>query len=166
MLQRCIEGCEALERAGPDALTARVRVKVGPLSAVFLGDIALKDLDPPNGYTLEVSAKGGAAGFAKGQARVALAEAGAATLLSYAAQGSVGGKLAQVGQRLIDAAARKTADDFFEAFARELGTPADASTTPKAAGASPGAKAASTTRMIVWATLIALALMAWRLIAR
>src|SRR5262249_42977436 len=106
VLQRCIEGCEALERTGPDTLTARVRARVGPVSAVFSGDIALKDIDPPNGYTLEVSAKGGAAGFAKGSARVTLADDEGLTLLRYAAEGSVGGKLAQVGQRLVDAAAR------------------------------------------------------------
>ena len=72
VLKRCIDGCEELTRAGDDAFHAVVRAKIGPVSAAFAGDVALKDLDPPNGYTLEVSAKGGAAGFARGTARVAL----------------------------------------------------------------------------------------------
>jgi carbon monoxide dehydrogenase subunit G len=165
VLQRSIEGCEALERTGPDTLTARVRVKVGPLSAVFAGEIALKDLDPPNGYTLEVSAKGGAAGFAKGRAKVTLTADGDATVLSYAAEGSVGGKLAQVGQRLIDAAARKTADDFFEAFAAEL-APA-----PAAPASDDAPEAQATWRrgpLIIGGlavAVVAAALLAWRLLA-
>src|SRR6185437_2570715 len=182
VLKRCIEGCEALERTGPETLTARVRARVGPVSAVFSGDIALKDLDPPNGYTLEVSAKGGAAGFAKGQARVKLAEDGAATVLAYTAEGSVGGKLAQVGQRLIDAAARKTADDFFNAFARELEEPAtpDAAAAGEPGGAAtpvpvptgdvPAAQAATRGGALVWgglaAVLVIAALVAWWLTAR
>ncbi|HEX3406894.1 MAG TPA: carbon monoxide dehydrogenase subunit G [Caulobacteraceae bacterium] len=179
VLQRCIEGCEALERTGPDKLAARVRARVGPVSAVFAGDIALTDLDPPNGYTLGVSAKGGAAGFAKGQARVRLAEDGAATLLSYTAEGSVGGKLAQVGQRLIDAAARKTADDFFDAFAREVeGPPATPDSEPGGAptpmpvptGDVPAAQAATRGGGLVWgglaAVLVVAVLVAWWLTAR
>ena len=180
VLQRCIDGCEALERTGPDTLTAKVRARIGPVSAVFAGDIALKELDPPNGYTLDVSAKGGAAGFAKGQARVTLVEDGGLTVLRYAAEGSVGGKLAQIGQRLVDAAARKTADDFFDAFARELEGPA--ALAPPQAGppgvdaplaaptaAAPAAQAASRSGALVWggvALLAAAALLAWWLIAR
>ena len=172
VLRACIDGCEALDRAGPEALTARVRARVGPVSAVFAGDIALKDLDPPNGYTLVVGAKGGAAGFAKGEARVALEDAGgAATMLRYTATGSVGGKLAQVGQRLIDAAARKTADDFFAAFAREIETPARPDPArPAPTGDGAAAEAATRSGALVWAAiaaaLVAGALLAWRLIAR
>jgi hypothetical protein len=179
VLKRCIEGCEELERTGPETLAAKVRARVGPVSAVFTGDIALKDLDPPNGYTLQVSAKGGAAGFAKGQARVTLADDGAATVLSYAAEGSVGGKLAQVGQRLVDAAARKTADDFFDAFAREVEGPGPAVTPadepgetpmPVPTGDVPAAQAANRSGGLVWggiaAFLLVAALLAWRLMAR
>jgi hypothetical protein len=174
VLKRCIEGCEALERTGPDALTGRVRVKVGPVSAVFSGDIALRDFDPPNGYRLEVSAKGGAAGFAKGQARVRLAEEGEATVLTYVAEGSVGGKLAQIGQRLVDATARKTADDFFQAFAREVETPTAAARAeppaPPPSGAAPAAQATSRNSVLVWAgiaaALVVAGLLAWRLVAR
>jgi uncharacterized protein len=160
VLKRCIDGCEDLARTGADAFHATVRARIGPVSATFEGDVTLSDLDPPNGYTLEVSAKGGAAGFGRGTARVALKEDGDATVLTYVAEGRVGGKLAQIGQRLIDAAARKTADDFFEALALELGSPAEAGAlaTPKPR-ASP---------LVVWggvaAVVIALALLAWRLI--
>ena len=181
VLQRCIEGCEALERTGPDTLTAKVRARVGPVSAVFTGDIVLKDVDPPNGYTLEVSARGGAAGFAKGAARVTLADGGETTLLAYSAEGSVGGKLAQVGQRLVDAAARKTADDFFTAFASAVEAPALAEApagepgavetpAPVPTGYVPAAQSASRSGALVWggvaAVLVAVALLAWRLIAR
>jgi carbon monoxide dehydrogenase subunit G len=157
VLRRCIDGCEELAKSGDNAYHAVVRARLGPLNAAFTGDVVLKDLDPPNGYALEVSAKGGAAGFANGTARVALAAEGDATMLTYTAEGHVGGKLAQIGQRLIDAAARKTADDFFSAFARELG-PADA----KTAGPT------RTSPLLIWggiaAVVVALALLAWRLV--
>ena len=181
VLKRCIDGCEALDHTGPDTLTAKVRARVGPVSAAFTGDIALKDVDPPNGYALEVSARGGAAGFAKGVARVSLADDGEMTLLSYKAEGQVGGKLAQVGQRLVDAAARKTADDFFTAFASAVEAPALAEApageasgpeapAPSPAAYAPAAQSASRSGALVWggiaAVLIAVALLAWRLIAR
>ena len=181
VLLRCIEGCEALERTGPDTLTATVRVRVGPVSAVFTGDIALKDVDPPNGCTMEVSARGGAAGFAKGQARVTLAEDSGLTLLAYKAEGQVGGKLAQVGQRLIDATARKTADDFFAAFSSAVEAPALAQAEAAEAsggespmsvptGYLPAAQSASRSGALVWgaiaAVLTAAAVLAWRLWAR
>src|SRR5207248_560475 len=116
ILRQCIDGCESLTANGPDAFAAVVKARVGPVSATFTGEVKLADLDPPKAYTLQVSAKGGAAGFGKGTARVSLTDEGAATLLRYEVEGSVGGKLAQVGQRLIDGAARKMADDFFARF--------------------------------------------------
>ncbi|HLI65375.1 MAG TPA: carbon monoxide dehydrogenase subunit G [Caulobacteraceae bacterium] len=138
VLMRCIDGCESLERAGDDVFKARVRAKVGPLSAAFDGEVKLADLDPPRGYTLEVSAKGGAAGFGRGVAKVALEEDGGGTRLTYEAEGSVGGKLAQIGQRFIDAAARKTADDFFarlgEIVAPGGATKTDAGPAPASGG--------------------------------
>jgi uncharacterized protein len=160
ILKRCIEGCEDLTKTGDNAFHAVVRVKVGPVSAAFEGDVTLAHLDPPNGYTLEVSAKGGAAGFARGAARVTLADDGDGTLLTYEAEGRVGGKLAQIGQRLIDAAARKTADDFFAAFAGELGPSAES-------GAGAGGIPRSSP-LVLWAgvaaVVAALGLLAWRLI--
>jgi carbon monoxide dehydrogenase subunit G len=160
VLKRCIEGCEDLARTSDNAFHAVVRVKIGPVSAAFEGDVTLADLDPPNSYTLDVSAKGGAAGFARGAARVALADDGDGTLLTYKAEGRVGGKLAQVGQRLIDAAARKTADDFFEAFAGVLGPAAESGVR---AGRIP-----RSSPLLLWAGLaalvVALGLLAWRLL--
>jgi carbon monoxide dehydrogenase subunit G len=116
VLAQCIDGCQSMTRTGDDAFAAVVKARIGPLSATFSADVKLADLDPPRAYTLEANVKGGAAGFAKGTARVSLTEEGDETVLRYDVDGSVGGKLAQVGQRLIDAAARKTADDFFAAF--------------------------------------------------
>jgi hypothetical protein len=116
VLARCIDGCEAMTKVGEDAFKATVRARIGPLSAPFEAEVKLADLDPPNAYSLNASVKGGAAGFGKGVAKVSLRDDGAATVLSYEVEGSVGGKLAQVGQRLIDGAARKMADDFFAKF--------------------------------------------------
>ena len=118
VLKRCIPGCQQLTLGDDGVFHGVVALKVGPLSASFSGDVAIKDADPPSAYTLEVSAKGGAAGFARGLAKVTLEDDGNDTVLSYAAEGRVGGKLAQIGQRFVDAAARKTADDFFAALAK------------------------------------------------
>jgi carbon monoxide dehydrogenase subunit G len=132
VLARCIPGCESLERTGETSFRAKVRAKVGPVSAAFEGEVTLSDLDPPRAYTLNASAKGGAAGFGRGTARVTLEDQGAETVLRYSVEGSVGGKLAQIGQRLIDAAARKTADDFFAAFAEAVApAPAPAARAPQ-----------------------------------
>ena len=118
VLKRAINGCETLERVGDDAFTAKVRAKVGPVSATFNGDVKITDADPPKSYTISGEGKGGAAGFAKGGADVALDEVedGAATLLRYTARADVGGRLAQLGGRLIQGTARKMADDFFARF--------------------------------------------------
>ena len=116
VLAQCIEGCQSMEKVADDAYVASIKAKVGPVSATFGADLNLSDLDPPSGYTLNASAKGGAAGFGKGSARVALVDDGGATILRYTLNGNVGGKLAQVGSRLIDAAGRKMADDFFRKF--------------------------------------------------
>ncbi len=118
VLKQCIPGCEEIERTGDDGFAAKVSVKVGPVKAKFGGQVTLSDIDPPNGYTISGEGKGGAAGFAKGGAKVSLADAegGAATVLSYEVNASVGGKLAQIGARLIDSTARKYANDFFATF--------------------------------------------------
>ena len=118
VLKRAIAGCESLDRVGDDAFTAKVRAKVGPVSASFTGDVKITDADPPKSYTISGEGKGGAAGFAKGGADVALDEIedGAATRLSYTARADVGGRLAQLGGRLIQGTARKMADDFFSRF--------------------------------------------------
>lgn len=117
VLKSAIAGCEALVRDG-DGFTATVVAKVGPVKAKFGGRITLSDIDPPNGYTITGEGQGGAAGFAKGSAKVALLDDGSdGTVLKYTAGAQIGGKLAQIGSRLIEGTAKKMADDFFSAFA-------------------------------------------------
>jgi uncharacterized protein len=155
VLRQCIPGVEEIEKTSDTSFAAKVRAKVGPVSARFAGAVTLSDLDPPNGYTISGEGKGGAAGFAKGGAKVHLADDGAATLLSYDVNAQVGGKLAQIGSRLIDGTAKKMADDFFSRFAAtverggELPVPGEAAPSPAAAetaippGAEPAPAAAS-----------------------
>lgn len=127
VLARCLDGCESMEKHGDDRFDARVRAKVGPVRATFQAILTLEDVAPPERYTIRADVKGGPAGFARGQADVRLQEAADGTLLSYRVEAAVGGKLAQVGNRLIDGTARKMADDFFAALRRELdGDTADA----------------------------------------
>jgi carbon monoxide dehydrogenase subunit G len=126
VLRACIPGVEEIEKTSDTSFSAKVRAKVGPVSARFAGDVTLSDLDPPRGYTISGEGKGGAAGFAKGGAKVNLEEDGAATLLNYEVTAQVGGKLAQIGSRLIDGTAKKMADDFFSRFAEQVGAGAPA----------------------------------------
>jgi uncharacterized protein len=116
VLKQCIPGCQEIEKESDTAFNARVKSKIGPVSATFKGKVTLSELDPPNGYTISGEGQGGVAGFAKGGARVSLEEDGAATMLRYTADGQVGGKLAQVGARLVEGTAKKVADDFFTRF--------------------------------------------------
>ncbi|MCA6121303.1 carbon monoxide dehydrogenase subunit G [Bradyrhizobium sp. WSM 1704] len=120
VLKVCIPGCEELEPTEDGGFRAVARMKVGPVSARFKGRVALSDLDPPNGYRISGEGEGGVAGFAKGGATVALADKDGGTLLSYSVQAQIGGKLAQLGQRLINGTAKKLADEFFANFARAL----------------------------------------------
>jgi carbon monoxide dehydrogenase subunit G len=124
VLKRCIAGCESLERVGDDGFQAVVAVKVGPVSARFKGNLKLSDVQPPTSYTIHFDGQGGVAGFGKGSADVKLAdEGGGQTKLSYVARAQVGGKLAQIGSRLVDSAATKIAEDFFTAFEAALQPP-------------------------------------------
>lgn len=120
VLQRCIAGCERMERDGDHQFVTAVSVKLGPVAARFKGTLRLADVVPPQSYTIHFEGQGGVAGFGKGSAQVALADAGEHTRLSYVAEAQVGGKLAQLGSRLIDAAAGKVAADFFTAFEADL----------------------------------------------
>ena len=131
VLAQCIEGCQSMTKVAEDAYTTSIKAKVGPVSATFGAELNLSDLDPPSAYTLNASVKGGAAGFGKGSARVTLVDDGGATILRYQVDGNVGGKLAQVGSRLIDGAARKMADDFFRKFG-ELVAPGETQRVPTA----------------------------------
>jgi len=121
ILKKCIDGCQSMEQTAEDTFAAAVKAKIGPVSALFKADLALADLNPPTSYTINASAKGGAAGFGKGVAAVKLSDDGDGTLLRYTVDANVGGKLAQIGSRLIDGAARKMADDFFAKFSHEVG---------------------------------------------
>ena len=133
ILKASLPGCESLERVSDQEFAATVAAKVGPVRAKFNGQVRLSDLNPPESYKISGEGKGGAAGFAKGGADVRLAEESAAvTVLSYTAKADVGGKLAQLGSRLIDATAKKMADEFFENFRRQLTAPEAA---PEAAAA-------------------------------
>ena len=132
-LKACIPGCESIERTGDNELKAAVTARVGPVSARFTGLLHLSDIVPSKSYTIHFEGQGGAAGFASGEARVALSAQDSGTRIDYTAKAQVGGKLAQVGSRLIDGAAAKLADDFFARFAERL--------TPQAAAAGPTAPA-------------------------
>lgn len=121
ILKQAIPGCEELNKVSETELEATARAKIGPVSARFKGKVVLSDLNPPQSYTLTGEGSGGAAGFAKGQAQVVLTADGGQTLLQYTVKASIGGKLAQIGQRLVDGAARKMADEFFDKFAELAG---------------------------------------------
>ena len=121
ILQQAIPGCESLEKTSDTEMKASVRMRVGPVSAKFGGKVTLSDFDPPNSYRISGEGQGGAAGFAKGGAVVKLAEDGSDTILTYAADAQVGGKIAQVGARLIEGTAKKLADEFFSKFAELVG---------------------------------------------
>ena len=143
ILKACIAGCESLERSGDDGFQALVAVRVGPVSAKFKGNLKMTDVKPPNSYTINFDGQGGVAGFGKGSADVVLAPEAGATRLSYIARAQVGGKMAQVGSRLIDAAAGKIAEDFFTAFEAAL-KPAEGAVAPAPAPAAGG------NRMVWW----------------
>ena len=117
VLKACIPGCESLERTGDNGFAAVVKTKIGPVSATFKGKVELSDLTPLVGYTIKGEGEGGIAGFAKGGAKVSLADAAGGTLLHYDVEAHVGGKIAQLGARLIDGVAKNMADKFFASFA-------------------------------------------------
>lgn len=134
-LRASIPGCESVERTAEDAFTAKVGVKLGPMSAKFGGKVKLENINPPASYTITGEGNGGAMGFAKGGADVALEELGPSeTLLKYNVKAQVGGKMAQLGARLIDSTAKQMADQFFDRFAARL-TPAEPAMAEAAAPA-------------------------------
>jgi uncharacterized protein len=125
-LQASLPGCESLEKLSDREFAATVVAKVGPVKAKFNGSVTLSNLNPPESYTISGEGKGGAAGFAKGGADVHLTEEGEITVLTYTAKADVGGKLAQLGSRLIDGTAKKMADEFFDNFSKQVAGPAPA----------------------------------------
>ena len=137
-LKACVAGCESLERVGDDAFAAVVALKIGPVSARFKGNLKLTNVSAPTGYTINFDGQGGVAGFGRGSADVSLTPVSAtSTKLVYAARATVGGKMAQIGSRLIDATAGKITDDFFKAFEAQLQARAPAGIAPATTGASP-----------------------------
>jgi carbon monoxide dehydrogenase subunit G len=117
VLKQCIPGCEELDKSSDTEFRAIATIKVGPVKARFKGQVQLTDLDPPNGYKISGTGEGGVAGFAKGAATVKLSDNAGGTLLHYDVESQIGGKLAQLGQRLVQGTAKKLADDFFAKFA-------------------------------------------------
>src|SRR5258708_35685315 len=136
VLQACIPGCESLEKVSDTEMKAKVRLRIGPVSASFTGKVTLSDIDPPNGYKISGEGQGGVAGFAKGGAVVALRDDDGGTVLGYNVDAQVGGKIAQVGARLIEGAARKLSDEFFGKFAATIGGPPSAAAVPRVASAA------------------------------
>jgi uncharacterized protein len=138
VLRQAIPGCESIEKISDTEMKAKVTLKVGPVKASFTGKVTLSDLDPPSGYTITGEGSGGAAGFAKGSATVRLVENGGATDLNYVVKAQIGGKLAQLGSRLIDSTAKKLAGDFFNTFGEAVAPPeaaaADTATPEKKKG--------------------------------
>jgi len=146
ILKACIPGCEELNKTSDTEFVARVVVKIGPVKAGFGGKVTLSDLDPPNGYTITGEGQGGAAGFAKGGAKVRLeaVDGGSATILHYTVDAQIGGKLAQIGSRLVEGSARKLADEFFSQFAAQAAASAPAALQAAAEAAmQPGTAPAS-----------------------
>lgn len=137
VLKACIPGCESMEKVSDAEYNVTMTARVGPVNAKFKGKMRLTDLNPPTSYTVSFEGQGGAAGFAKGNAKVNLTPDGTGTRVGYTVSAQVGGKLAQVGSRLIDGAAKKIADDFFARFAGQLGAKRETATS-SASGVAPG----------------------------
>jgi carbon monoxide dehydrogenase subunit G len=157
VLRASIPGCETLEKLSDDEMRATASVKIGPIGARFTGKVHLTDIDPPNGYRIAGEGQGGVAGFAKGGADVRLAEDGDGTVLTYEVHAQVGGKMAQLGARLIDATARQMADAFFNRFAALVGAPAEA----VAAAAEAQGPAEIRLRRLIPSEAFGLPLVAW-----
>ena len=121
VLKECLPGCQEIEKTSDTEMSATLAIKVGPVKATFKGGVTFSDIDPPNGYTLSGQGQGGTAGFASGEAKVRLVEENGATVLQYECDAKVGGKLAQIGSRLIDSTAKKLAKQFFDSLAEKLG---------------------------------------------
>jgi carbon monoxide dehydrogenase subunit G len=157
VLKACIPGCESITLVNENEYNVAMTAKVGPVSAKFRGRLQLSDIKPPTSYSLTFEGQGGPAGFAKGAAQVKLVPEAGATRLLYDVKANVGGKLAQIGSRLIDAAAKKQADDFFQNFNNRMAAAGDATvvqppaTDHAAAGPEPALPAVSNTTLIFFA---------------
>ena len=165
VLKTCIAGCDKVESTGENQFAVGVAIKIGPVSAKFSGKIALADMAPPQSYTLSFEGQGGPAGFGKGTAKVLLTPVAGGTELSYSVQASVGGKIAQLGQRLIDGVAKSMAEDFFKRFDQEMQRQYPATDAPvmpvPQSGVSGGGFNLPTWVWVAGAVLLALVI--WRL---
>ncbi len=176
VLKDCIAGCESIERTGDNEYAVAMAVRIGPVNAKFKGKLTLANIQPPNAYSINFEGQGGVAGFGKGSADVKLTAQQAATMLDYSARATVGGKIAQIGSRLVDAAAKKMADDFFAAFNNRIGSgavAAEVAAPAQAAGAAgqaePGVGAAAPTAspagLPKWVWIVGAAIVAALIIA-
>ena len=137
VLKASIPGCESLDKTSDTTMTAKAGIKLGPISAKFSGNVTLSDIDAPNSYTISGEGQGGVAGFAKGGAKVFLTDDGADTLLKYEVNAQVGGKIAQLGARLIDATAKQMATQFFDRFTAQVKAMMPAAAEPETPEAAP-----------------------------
>lgn len=175
VLKRCIPGCDELIKSSDTEMSAKVALKIGPMSAKFSGKVTLSDIDPPKGYKIAGEGQGGVAGFGKGSAVVSLEEDGpGGTILRYTADSQVGGKIAQLGSRLIDATAKKLADEFFGKFAAAMAEragpapitqdatpPSDGSAAVQTSAAAPAASGGLSPMVWIPALVAVLAAVYW-----
>ena len=159
ILSQAIPGCKALEQTSKTELTATVQAKVGPVKAMFQGAVKLSDISPPESYTISGEGKGGAAGFAKGSANVTLIEDGDTTILKYEVNAEVGGKLAQVGSRLIEGSSKKLANEFFEKFSCLVGSKNQIADLTQKKPANAAAEPATSSLLIAEALIVGLILL-------
>ncbi|HYD57089.1 MAG TPA: carbon monoxide dehydrogenase subunit G [Burkholderiales bacterium] len=159
-LKACIPGCESITPTGENQYEVLMTARVGPVSAKFKGKLALTDVNPPESYSIAFEGQGGTAGFGKGGAKVRLSEEGPNTRLAYDVTAQVGGKLAQIGSRLVDAAAKKIASDFFERFNEKVASAAAEAPAAELQPASPGSSMTKVVAAAI-ALVLAIALLAW-----
>ncbi len=157
VLRQCIPGCESVTREGDNVLLAKVTARIGPIKAGFSGKVTLSELDPPNSYVISGEGSGGAAGFAKGSAAVKLTGEGNTTQLHYEVEAAVGGKLAQIGARLIDTTAKKMAEDFFTKFVAIAESTSTTPPAPETAAPAPAPKQNNRPFIIAAIAVLALA---------
>jgi uncharacterized protein len=166
ILKSCIPGCDKFELADANVYNVGVAIKIGPVSAKFTGKVTLSDIQAPNSYALNFEAQGGVAGFGKGESKVSLHPHAEGCELQYTVHSTVGGKLAQLGQRLIDGAAKSLAEDFFKRFDEALQAkyPAAESETPAAVSPEPAAANSGAVPPWVWLSLVVGAVAVWSLV--
>lgn len=158
VLKDCLPGCELLEADGEHAWRVAMAARVGPVSARFTGRMSMSDIEPPDAYTLHFEGQGGAAGFAKGEARVTLTQIDASqTTMAYVAKAQIGGKLAQIGSRLVDGAAAKMADDFFARFVTRAAAAAPAAASAPVSSANGTVTPAASAGGMPWIRYAAIA---------